>query len=75
MCSLWAHLAVISQEYAAYLQDIRGISKPYDYGYDYGLWTTPRDVIAIRIRTRKPSGKLFRKTCPISAVLGRIIGV
>ena len=29
----------------------------------------PRDVIAIRIRKRKASGKLFRKTCPISQVL------
>ena len=29
----------------------------------------PRDVIAIRIRKRKASGKLFRKTYPISQVL------
>ena len=50
-------------------------SKPYEYRYDYGQWTTPRDVSAIRIRKRKASGKLFRKTCTIGLVPGRIIGV
>ena len=70
--SLWSGVVEIG---VFILIIIREVSKPYDYGYDYGYWTTPCDVIATRIRTRKFSEKLLRKTCPISTVLGRIIGV
>ena len=55
---LWISLIALWEimiERMCYPDDFKEVSKPYDYGYDYGQWTTPRDAIAIHIRFKTQS--------------------